>query len=124
MKKLLSAIAVSMSALMATSVMAAPNHHDDHRYQNKHHQPAQHWNNGKNNKHYDNSYNRYKAVNPSRDWRRGQVLPREYSSSRYIVNYKNHRNLTKPGRNQEWYKINGDYVLVNVKNGKILSIVG
>ncbi|NHB59122.1 RcnB family protein [Acinetobacter shaoyimingii] len=120
MKKLLSAIAVSMGALMATSAMAAPYNHHDNRYQEQRHHQAKHWNNGKN----DNRYNRYKTVNPSRDWRRGQVLPREYNSPRYMVNHKNYRHLTKPGRNQNWYKINGDFVLVDHRNGRIMSIVG
>lgn len=129
MKKLLSAIAVSMGALMATSAMAAPYNHHDNRYQEQRHQDhryqqPKHWDNGRNDNRYDRGYNRYKAVNPSRDWHRGQVLPREYSSSRYIVNYQNHRHLSKPNRNQNWYKINGDYVLVNLKNGKIMRIIG
>lgn len=126
MKKVLTAIAISMSALMATSAMAAPHDYRDARYQDNRYQNNQHWNNNQK----DNRNDRYdrrdngRSVNPSRDWRRGTALPREYNSSRYIVSYKQHRKLTKPGRSQDWYKINGDYVLVDHRNGRILQIIG
>ncbi|MDY6459624.1 RcnB family protein [Acinetobacter faecalis] len=123
MKKVLTTIALSLSALIATSAMAAPHH--DARFNHPSHAPAhwnsndkhpskQHWNN-------DKRYNSYK-VNPSRDWRVGQPLPRQYDSSRYKVDYREAKNLKKPSRNQAWYKVNGDYVLVNTKTDKILRI--
>ena len=125
MKKVLTTIAVSLSALIASSAMAAPQH--DPRFNHKAPPPA-HWNN---NDHRNNDYkwqdnNRYqqKRVNPSRDWRVGQTLPRSYDSSRYKVDYRDTKKLSKPNRNQEWYKINGDYVLVNEKNNKIVRIIG
>ncbi|MEZ2903760.1 RcnB family protein [Acinetobacter terrestris] len=123
MKKILTTIALSLSALMATSAMAAPDHrYDDHqRYnhaqQNKH---DSRWDN--NNNRYD--HNRYdnKRVNPSRDWRKGQTLPRQYSSSRFQVSDREARQLPKSSRNQQWYKVNGDYVLVNERTNRIISI--
>ncbi len=42
MKKVLTTIALSISALLATSAMAAPQH--DSRYDHNPHKPAPHWN--------------------------------------------------------------------------------
>lgn len=109
MNKVLTTIALSLSALIATSAMAAPQH--DSRFN---HQPPAHWNN-------DNRYNSHK-VNPSRDWHVGQPLPRQYDSSRYKIDYRDARHLKKPKHNEAWYKVNGDYVLVNTKKNTILRI--
>ncbi|NHC03154.1 hypothetical protein G9F31_05135 [Acinetobacter sp. 187] len=127
MKKILSAIALSMSAILSASAIAAPNDHRDHRYDSR---DKAHWNDqdrrNQNNGRFDrndrdNRYNR--AVNPSRDWRTGQTLPRQYSSSRYQVSNSTLKRLPKANRNQQWYKINGDYVLVNERNDKIVKII-
>lgn len=122
MKKVLTTITLSLSAIIATSAIAAPQQYDP-RFN---HQPPAHWNS--NNKHPDQSHwsnsNKYNnpRVNPSRDWRVGQPLPRQYDSSRYKVDYREARHLKKTSRNQAWYKINGDYVLVNTKTDRILRI--
>lgn len=135
MKKVLTAIAISMSALIATSAMAGSNDYRDQRYSND--RNNSHWNNNdrdhryKNDSRYDSRYdrndrdNRYnRSVNPSRDWRNGQTLPHQYSSSRYEVNSNSVlKRLPNANRNQQWYKINGDYVLVNERNDKIVRII-
>lgn len=130
MKKLFTALAISMSALVASTAMAGPNDHRDHRFQSK--QPPAHWNNQHKdprfNDHrsasrYDNN-GRYNSVNPSRHWRTGQALPRQFSSSRFEVDHRELRRLPKASRNQQWYKINGDYVLVNERNDRIVRIIG
>lgn len=128
MKKVLTAIAISMSALMATSAMAAPHDYRDN------HQQKSHWNNNAQDHRYNGNDGRFdrndrdqrynSSVNPSRQWRTGQTLPRQYSSSRYEVNGSTLKRLPKAGHNQQWYKIGGDYVLVNERNDKILKIVG
>ena len=64
------------------------------------------------------------VIHASRQWRTGQELPRQFSSSRYEVNHNELRRLPKVGRNQQWLKINGDYVLVNERNDRILRIIG
>ncbi|CAB1206602.1 RcnB family protein [Acinetobacter bouvetii] len=127
MKKILTGIALSLSALMATSAMAAPDHrYDDHqRYNHAASQQDHRWDN---NSRYDNNrynQNRYdnKRVNPSQDWRKGQSLPRFYDSSRYKVSDREARRLPDTGRYQQWYKINGDYVLVNQRTDRIVRIM-
>lgn len=114
MKKILSAIALSMSAILSASAIAAPNDHRDHRYDSR---DKAHWNDKGRDNRYSNS------VNPSRDWRIGQTLPRQYSSPRYEVSNSTLKRLPKANRNQQWYQINGDYVLVNERNDKIVKII-
>ena len=129
MKKVLTAIAISMSALIATSAMAGSHDYRDNHY-NSNYKNNSHWNNNDKDRRYNNDsrydrndrYNR--AVNPSREWRSGQTLPRQYNSSRYEVNNNSVlKRLPKANRNQQWYKVNGDYVLVNERNDKIVRII-
>ena len=126
MNKLLTAITLSMTALVATSAMAGSQ--DDRsynhgQYEQNHwdHKNDHRWNN---NDRYDHNNNYSNRVNPSREWRSGQYMPSQFSSSRYHVNYKNYRQLPKPGKYQQWYKVNGDYVLVNERNNRIIRIMG
>ena len=42
-----------------------------------------------------------------------------YDSSRYHVSDREARRLPNTGRYQQWYKVNGDYVLVNERNNRI-----
>lgn len=122
MRNILSTIALSLSALITTSAMAAQQH--DSRFN---HQPPAHWSSNdkypsKQHWNNDNRYNSHR-VNPSRDWRVGQPLPRQYDSSRYKVDYRESKHLKKPKKNEAWYKVNGDYVLVNTKSDKIIRII-
>ena len=45
-------------------------------------------------------------------WQAGYVMPQHYRGNGYKVDYK-YNNLPKPGRNEQWYKINNDFILVN-----------
>lgn len=123
MNKVLTTIALSLSALMATSAMAAPQQDSRFNHQSS---ASTHWNS--NDKHSSNQYsnygNRYNShkVNPKRDLRVGQSLPHQYDSSRYKVDYRDVKHLKKPKRNEAWYKVRGDYVLVDTKKNTILRI--
>lgn len=129
MNKVFTAITFSLGALLATSSMAGSYDHD--RNHNDRHGQDQRWNSSHYDKRYDrptssnNQYARYHSrVNPSREWRSGQIFPSQLNSSRYTVNHKNHRDLYKPGKYQQWYKVNGDYVLVNERSNRIIRIMG
>ena len=78
MKKILTAITLSLGSLMASSAMAAPQYYDhSHDHDSRwDHRDDHRWDN-------DNRYQN-KRVNPSRDWRSGQTLPRGYDSSRIM----------------------------------------
>ncbi|GAM33036.1 hypothetical protein P23_3579 [Acinetobacter calcoaceticus] len=56
-------------------------------------------------------------------WQPGYVMPQHYRGNGYKVDYKD-SNLPKPDRNQQWYKINNDYILVDTDSNSIVSIRG
>ena len=56
-------------------------------------------------------------------WQTGYVMPQHYRGNGYKVDYQEH-NLPRPERKQQWYKINQDYILVDVENHHILRIAG
>lgn len=112
MKKILTTIALSLSALIATSAMAG----NDHRYEAYQHQNAAHIK-------YNNYYDQKHGYNNHR-WQKGQILPREYSKARFQVSDREARRLPQHGRYQQWYKVNGDYLLVNERTNRIIRIMG
>ena len=128
MKKVLTTIALSLSALVATSAMAAPQHHDPRYAPHKsaphwNHKDAKKWDDRRDNRRWNDKRYNNRVVNPSRDWRVGQKLPNQYDNRRFEVSGYEARRLPNAGRNQQWYKINGDYVLVNERNDKIIRIL-
>ena len=56
-------------------------------------------------------------------WQEGYVMPQHYRGNSYKVDYKDN-NLPRPGRNEQWYKINNDYILVNSDDNSIVRIMG
>jgi Ni/Co efflux regulator RcnB len=56
-------------------------------------------------------------------WQAGYVMPQHYRGNGYKVDYKDN-NLPRPGRNEQWYKINNDYILVNSDDNSIVKIMG
>ena len=54
-------------------------------------------------------------------WQTGYVMPQHYRGNSYKTEYKDH-NLPKPSRNQQWYKINNDYILADSDSNSILKI--
>lgn len=135
MKKLLTTIALSLSAVMATSAAMAAGPGHDQRFdprkappppahmvkqgpQFKHNAPPAHANKFKDDRRFDDK----RHFNNSK-LRVGQTLPRGYDSKRFEVNSRDARGLAKAGKNQQWYKVNGDYVLVNEKNNRILRVM-
>lgn len=64
-----------------------------------------------------------KANRPSQDWKAGQKLPSAYHSNAYKVDHQKYKKLSKPGKNQQWIKVNGDYVLTDIRNHSIIKII-
>ncbi len=121
MNKIFTAIVLSLSTFAATSAMADSryNNHDNHRYHSSNYSYNNHGRWDRSNR-YDQRYNNRWNNN---SWRSGHNFPSQYHSSRYAVNYKNYRHLSKPSRYQQWYKVNGDYVLVNQRDHRIIRVV-
>lgn len=115
MKKMIRAITLSLSTLIATSAIASPQH--DPRF--NHQSPSSKWDND----HRGQDSRSQRNIKPARDWKAGQTLPRQFNPSNYAVSYKDASRLYKPNKNQQWLKINGDYVLINERNHKIVKII-
>ena len=56
-------------------------------------------------------------------WQAGYVMPQHYRGNGYKVDYKDN-NLPRPGSNEQWYKINNDFILVNSDDNSIIRIMG
>ena len=131
MNTLVKAIVLSIStALVAIPAMAAPQDHQPQKHQTYNKAAAQqhqapHYQ--QQNKHpaqpSDYKQTHRKSVDPSRDWRVGQKVPTQYHSQAYKVDHKQYKKLNKPGRNQQWIKVNGDYILTNVMTHSIIKII-
>lgn len=119
MKKILSAIAISISTIIAaSSAFAAPEHMDNHQQsaqknQNQAHQNQQHM----------PSHGNAQKTQAKQNWKVGNQYPNQYRSSGYKVDYRQHKKLAKPAHNQQWYKVNNHYILENTVNHAILKII-
>ena len=129
MNKIVSGIVLCMSAAIASSAMAAPQSQGYHK--DRPAPPPAHWNN-KDAKHWKNDRpqpdRRFEKrhdnrVNPSRDWRAGDKLPSMFDHKNYRLSDYEARHLPRASKKQQWYKIQGDYVLVNERNNKIVRIL-
>lgn len=128
MNTLVKAIVLSLStALVAAPVMAAPQEHNQQQHNQQHNQKYNQQHTQSHHKapiqQHHNAVHK-KAVNPSHDWRVGQKVPSQYYAQSYKVDHKKFKKLSKPGRNQQWIKVNSDYVLTNVMSHSIIKIIG
>lgn len=115
MKKVFPAIAISISALIATAAMA--DHSDSKYYDSK-------WDSNHNDQMYYGNHNTNPDMqSPSPKWHKGDSFPQQYTFSRYEVRGMVLNHLPKANDDQQWYKVNGDYVLVNESTDKIEKIV-
>lgn len=121
MNTLIKAIVLSVSAsVMGASAFAAPQeNHNQPKHVNQHKkQVDQH----KKQPVVQKVQAQKHTVKPSRDWKAGQVIPSQYRKGR-SVDHKKYSNLTKPAKNQQWVKVNNDYVLINTVNHKIIKTI-
>ncbi|QPF73816.1 RcnB family protein [Roseateles sp. DAIF2] len=58
-----------------------------------------------------------------RSWRRGDRLPQEYRGRHYVVEDWRGHHLYAPPRGYHWVQNGGDYVLVAIATGLIVSIL-
>ncbi len=130
MKKILAIIAISLSTLLTTQFASADPHFDNGRDNDKseRHDRGQNYRNNYRNNDYIQEQRReseqrgFNRLQQHR-WQTGYVMPQHYRGNSYKVDYKDD-NLPKPSRNQQWYKINNDYILVDSDNNNIVSIRG
>lgn len=123
MQKILTTMAISLSALIMTSlgtaVAAPPNDERDHkpmRMQNLSPEEME----ARKEKRRLREEEGFKRLKQHK-WQQGYVMPQHYRGDRYKVDYEQHQ-LPKPSRQQQWYKINNDYVLINSEDNSIVKI--
>lgn len=122
MKKILTVLTLSISALLISNFVSAAPFSDD----SKRHEPRDRWSRD------DVSDQDIQDRRKSREergfkrlqehkWQTGYVMPQHYRGNSYKTEYKDH-NLSKPGRNQQWYKVNNDFILVDSDSNSIIKI--
>lgn len=129
MKKIVTALTLSLSALLlANTVPAAPfahdsQHHDSPERSKGMDRRAQHAMPADQDFQDRRKFNEERGVKRLRQhkWQPGFVMPQHYRGNSYKTEYKDY-NLPKPGRNQQWYKINNDFILVDEDSHNILKI--
>ncbi len=132
MKKILTVLAISFSALMISSLTTAGPHHD----QDRGYDHPRNFNSDKKQNFRDSDDNDERMQEKRRmreergvqrlqqhKWQTGYVMPQHYRGNGYKVEYQDH-DLPRPDRKQQWYKINNDYILVNSENNNIIRIRG
>ncbi|MBO6152112.1 Nickel/cobalt transporter regulator [compost metagenome] len=130
MKKILTILAISFSALMANSVTTAAPHDNDRDWDQPRHQSDNRGRDFRDNDDDERMQDK-RRVREERGvkrlqqhkWQTGYVMPQHYRGNGYKVDYKEH-DLPKPSRNQQWYKINNDYILVDTDSNNIVRIQG
>ena len=128
MKKILSILAISFSALMASSMTTAAPHHDDERGFDKPRNEQ-----GRYKREFraedNNQWVEKRRIREERGvqrlqqlkWQEGYVMPQHYRGNSYKVDFKD-TNLPRPSSNEQWYKINNSYILVNTESNTITRI--
>lgn len=123
MQKILASVAISLSALMASSALtAAPQveyfpETDTHTPSAYKHRDKRHTEDAQYRSHEQRGMKRLKQMK----WQTGYVMPQHYRSDGYKVEYKDN-DLPKPSRNQQWYKVNNHYILLNSDTNSIVKI--
>jgi Ni/Co efflux regulator RcnB len=131
MQRILASVAISFSALIAnSSIVAAPADSAElqpsmkvERDQMKKHREAHHRSLDAQSMEERRRLREQRGMKRLQQmkWQTGYVMPQHYRSDGYKVEYKEH-NLEKPERNQQWYKINSDYILLDSETHSILEI--
>lgn len=119
------ALTALTTALISVSALASPHGawHDRHPAKPSHtqqHKPtysAQHRHPA-----YQQTQQRFNDRGAHR-WQTQHKLPSMYLNSRYKVNAYQRHQLSKPDRNQAWYKVDGYYLLTNLNNNRIIKFV-
>lgn len=76
---------------------------------------------GYNNSYYDDNryiYNGNQRIDktmqkPTWDWKVGQSIPSQYRAEQFQVKHTDSPRLYPVGSDEQWYKVNGDYVLAD-----------
>jgi Ni/Co efflux regulator RcnB len=129
MKKMMTALAFSLTAMLVTSNIAhaAPYPDNSRDYDNRGDRGRGH-DRGNRDFQGDDMQDRRKMREErgvkrlqQHKWQTGYIMPQHYRGNAYKADYKQN-NLPKPANNQQWYKINNDYILVDSNSNNIVQI--
>ena len=115
MNTLIKAIILSLSSALVTApVIAAPQKHHSQQHTAQHQtkdsiKTPQH--------------SIKKTERPSHDWQQGHKVPTQYHGNSFKVDASKYKKLSKPTKNQQWIKVNGDYVLMNTTTYKVIKVI-
>lgn len=129
MKKILTAMTLSLCAmLVSTNFANAAPHSEDSRDFDQNDRGRGHDRGFKRDFQSDDTQDRRKMREErgvkrlqQHKWQTGYVMPQHYRGNSYKADYKQN-NLPKPGNNQQWYKINNDYILIDSGTNNIVQI--
>ena len=120
MNTLSKAIILSLSsALVATPVIAAPQEHHSQQHGQQQH-TAQHQ---AKDSIKASQHSIKKTERPAHDWQQGHKVPAQYHGNSFKVDASKYKKLSKPTKNQQWIKVNGDYVLMNTTTYKVIKVI-
>ena len=123
---MLTALAISISALLTTALVYADpkeQRFDSPRDKKNYHKSQEQYSqpNERSEKRRAREESGVKRLHQMR-WQQGYVMPQHYRSNSYKIEYKDF-NLPRPSSNQQWYKVNKDYLLVDAESNNIIKIV-
>lgn len=129
MKKIMTVLTLSLSAIVTANIANAAPYSDDYqdkgsRERGKGFEQRTQYDASSDQEFQDRRKNREeRGVKRLRQhkWQTGYVMPQHYRGNSYKTEYKDH-NLPKPGKNQQWYKVNNDFILVDSNSNSILKI--
>lgn len=106
------------AALTASLAMAQPpqdySHRNDSNHENLHRDDSHRGDQGRGHQAYQTQHH----------WARGQRIPTQYRSSRYVVTDYNRYHLRRPPRGYHWVRDdNGNFLMVAITTGIITSLL-
>ena len=110
--------AVAFSMLAAPMAQAQQRYDAPPRYQ-QHQQHRPHYDYGQ--KHSGPKHFEKKHFNKKQRWSKGKRVP-EWQRRHSVRDYHRH-GLKRPGRHQQWVKVDNDYLLISLATGIIAGIV-
>ena len=137
MIKALTTTVFSLTMLAMTSLSVSANVDDTERPRMQQFQDAQYLEQRKQAQQQRHHYRKYDAnVDEHRrsreergmkrlkqhQWQPGYTMPQHYRSNSYKVSYQQH-DLPKPSRQQQWYRVNDEFILINSVNHNIIQII-
>lgn len=111
-RTILAAIAVSMIAVPMAQAQGRHDAQAQHRHYSQPTKPK-----------YQAPKHRYHAERPApqrHHWKQGQRMP-DWRKRQHVRDYQRH-GLKRPGKGQQWVRVDNDYLLISLATGVILGL--